>query len=463
VSYAKACRPSSFLHYPAVSPFSLTNSQRLASNKLKGSIPEEIQHLSKLDELGLEHNDLTGSLPTSMEKLTHLQYLDLNFNQLTGSIPQWLGESLGALKALGLGHNSFDGTIPGSLGSSNGLGTNLKTLALDNNLLDGNALSLKRLKHLEYLYISNNDLTGRLDAGLLSDMPFLKEADLSHNRFSNIIPEHLFLMDRLRVLDLGNNDFSGSLPSGTQESIILPPSSMEFFSLRNNSMSSSIPESLLERWSNLTHLDLSMNNFTGEYPAALADKNGLAYLFLGENSFDSGPVPEVILPLTNLRELSLDNLQLRGEIPSWLQDFGQLKLLDLSQNSLTGNISLDFEKMPNLVFLMLNDNDLSGSFPESVASLQDLAVLSLHHNNVTGDASDFGCSDDSAVKLATVDCGDITCRCCSSCCASDDCFKDVVWHALEHNDGTWEEHFLRDDYAFNPEITRAGHHDALRF
>lgn len=413
--------------------------------------------MSTLKVLNLKENALTGSFPASLKKLTQLDFLEMSFNRLTGSIPLWLGDSLGALKVLGLGHNLLHGTIPESLGSS-GLSANLKTLSLDNNFLTGDASTIQRLRNLEYLYISNNDLSGRLDAGLLSDMPFLEEADLSHNRFSKRIPNHLLLMQRLRVLDLGQNDFSGSLPSGQeyQQDVELPPSSMQFFSLRNNSMSSNIPESLLEHWTSLTHLDLSMNDLTGEYPAAFGGMVGLNYLFLGENRFKAGPVPQILQSLKNLRELSLDNLQLQGTIPSWLENLGQLRLLDLSSNSLTGSISLDFEALADLVFLMLNDNLLTGPLPGSVVSMENLVVLSLHHNNMTGDVADSVCTDESTLELVALDCGAIACPCCDACCGNKYCFQDVLWDTLEHYDGKWEKEFQRDDYAFNPKITITG-------
>lgn len=454
------CHSSAFLHLTNIDQCitTLTNLS-IASNNVTGSIPDEIQHLTKLDLLSLEHNSLTGSIPASLDKLTLLEFLDLNFNALTGSIPTWLGPSLGSLKVLGLSHNNLHGSIPASLLQGD-LGINLKTLALDNNMLSGDALPIQRLKNLEFLYLSDNDLSGQLEFGLLADMPFLHEVDLSHNRFSGLIPDHLFLTPKLRVLDLGNNEFSGRLPTGTasHQSVILQPSAIEFLSVRNNSISSTIPESLLGHMPSLTHLDLSMNALEGVYPTTLVGLNNLTYLFLGNNNFEAGPVPKVLQSLTNLRELSLDNLQLEGTIPSWLQGFKQLKLLDLSNNELNGSISLDFEELKNMIFLMLHDNLLTGPLPASIESLKNLIVLSIHHNNVTGDITTFACTEDTGLELVTIDCGVTVCPCCTPCCDSDDCFKDYVWDALKHNDGKWEEQFQRSDYSFNPMITISGNH-----
>jgi hypothetical protein len=62
------------------------------------------------------------------------------------------------------------------------------------------------------------------------------------------------------------------------------------------------------------------------------------------------------------------------------------------------------------------------------------------------------CRENSMVQLLTSDCSDITCECCDECCDSDDCYSGVVWDTLENNQGTWEEHFRRSEYGFNPHI-----------
>lgn len=91
----------------------------------------------------------------------------------------------------------------------------------------------------------------------------------------------------------------------------------------------------------------------------------------------------------------------------------------------------------------------------SILFLYLAVVLSLHHNNITdGDnAASAICTDDSKLKLLTVDCGEISCPCCDTCCDSDDCYQDVLWDTLEHSDGSHEDHFQRSEYSFNPHIT----------
>jgi hypothetical protein len=103
--------------------------------------------------------------------------------------------------------------------------------------------------------------------------------------------------------------------------------------------------------------------------------------------------------------------------------------------------------------LLLSDNKLVGSIPEELGSLEDLVVVSLHHNGLIGEAGDL-CKAESEVQVLTTDCGDITCDCCDECCDSDNCYEGYVWDALENSNGSWEEHFRRADYSFNPHLLK---------
>lgn len=353
-----------------------------AANGLSGSIPDEIRHLSKLDFLDLKHNSITGSLPTALKALPLLDYLDLNANQLTGTIPHWLSDSLPRLKALGLGQNNLHGSIPGSLVRL----SNLKTLSLDGNFLLGDASPIQQLHDMEYLYISDNDFIGRLDQGLLADMPALQEADLSGNKFSisqtdGILPRHLFRLERLRVLDLSNNDIAGSLPDDAFSTPPFQPtelqSSLEFLSLRSNSLLSSIPAGFLAGLTSLTHLDLA-------------------------------------------------------------------------ENRLTGTIDQIFTPLENLKVLLLNDNLLTGPLPDSSVALNALEVLTLHHNNVAGVIGQPFCSGNlQALEILAVDCDVIDCPCCDRCCGENDgkCFEDILADAeysFERSDYSFNPHITMD-------------------
>lgn len=415
----------------------------IPSNNLKGTIPDEIRHLKKLDFLSLKHNDLSGTIPSSLKELTLLDYLDLKYNRMIGSIPHFLGD-LQRLQVLGLSKNQFSGSLPGSFGT-----LRLKTLGLDDNMLTGDLAPISMMNSLEYVYVEDNEFSGKLDHGMLVDLKGLKEADLSGNQLEGAsIPTHIFTLPLLKALDLSDNDITGSLPDTMPENNVL-----EYLSLRRNAVSSAIPNTISNLRA-LTHLDLESNAFTGELPKSLGDLKDLSYLFLGINPLTGGSIPDELKSLTALRELSMEDIQLVGNIPEWIGDTTGLRLLDLRHNELTGSIQVDFSKLKHLEYLMLSDNKLTGEIPVGLGSQTDLEIVSLHHNGLIGEAGGL-CTAKSEIQVLTTDCGEITCDCCDECCDSDNCFQDVVWNILEilENDQTsWEGKFRRADYSFNPHI-----------
>jgi len=227
----------------------------LPSNGLIGSIPPEITHLSQLDFLELRDNSITGSLPTELKKLSLLTYLDMRSNSLTGTVPHWLGDSLNRLQVLGLSNNLFHGSLPGTLGTSL---AHLKTLALDGNLLTGDVGVVRFLRNLEYLYLNNNEFVGRIDHGMLADMPFLLEADMSHNLLSSSVPSYLFHLTRLQGLDLSHNSLTGCLPHFGSD---------------------------MDKLNDLKYLNLSENQLTGSIALDFSKLPNLEVLLLHDNLF----------------------------------------------------------------------------------------------------------------------------------------------------------------------------------
>jgi Leucine-rich repeat (LRR) protein len=75
----------------------------LVKNNLKGSLPSEMRHLSRLDYLDMEQNRLMGSIPEELGYLTNLKYLGLAVNKLEGQIPSTLGgiDNLGKCPMIG--------------------------------------------------------------------------------------------------------------------------------------------------------------------------------------------------------------------------------------------------------------------------------------------------------------------------------------------------------------------------
>ncbi|PUZ55891.1 hypothetical protein GQ55_5G248500 [Panicum hallii var. hallii] len=84
----------------------------LQHNRLSGAIPPGIARLGGLERLVLAHNNLSGPIPFALNNLTALRVLRLDGNNLSGSIPSI---SIPALAIFNVSDNSLNGSIPKSL------------------------------------------------------------------------------------------------------------------------------------------------------------------------------------------------------------------------------------------------------------------------------------------------------------------------------------------------------------
>jgi Leucine-rich repeat (LRR) protein len=417
----------------------------MPDNNLQGTLPSELQFLSSLDMIAMPFNTIIGTIPFELQVLTSLIYIDFKYNQLSGMLPSWIGD-LAALEVLGLSNNQLVGSVPANFGS---LGR-LKTIALDDNAFTGDLDWANHLTNLQYFYGERNMFTGHIGDTFLSNLQLLTELDVSSTALTaEVIPLHLLEHPSLEVLDLSDNNISGSLPE-TQE----VNRALRFLSIRHCNISGSLPGSL-SRFKSLEHLDLTGNAITGSIPNVLGQMTDLRFLFLGDNEFDTmTELPPLFSQLIQLRELSLESTNLSGTIPSWLAYLESLKLLNLSANKLQGTVPQVVWDLPVLGFLLLHDNLLAGDIPIQVKGVEKFEMLTLFKNSFTGDVNSF-CGEKPDLPFLAVDCG-VTCdpSCCEACCRHDDeeCFKADVPKYLTGFEGMWEFGFDRASYGFDPSL-----------
>lgn len=217
--------------------------------------------LKNLKNLTLSSNRLSGRLVPTLGSMSSLQYLDLSNNQLYGPIPAKINDLWG-LHYLNLSKNNFSGRYPTGIGNLQ----QLRVLDLHlNNLWGDVAVIFPDLRNVEHVDLSYNKFFGSLStmgvenvSGLANTVHLL---NLSHNVLSGgfFSGDLVGLFRNLRVLDLGDNQLNGVLPSfsGLQTLSVLR--------LGNNRLYGSIPEELLESVVSLEELDLSGNGFSGKH------------------------------------------------------------------------------------------------------------------------------------------------------------------------------------------------------
>ncbi|KAL6647659.1 hypothetical protein ACP70R_015096 [Stipagrostis hirtigluma subsp. patula] len=188
-----------------------------------------------------------------------------------------------------------------------------------------------RLPHLEVLNLAGNAFHGSLPATFPKG---LKSLDLSGNRLSGRIPPALWNCAALRRLRLSSNSLDGTIPRQ------------------------------IGKLSRLRVLELSGNRLTGGVPPELRHCRDLVKIDLSRNLLH-GQVPSGIRELKKLKFLSLSGNNFSGEIPSGLGQLRSLESLDLSSNSLSGVIPVDLVALRNHTVLLLNENRFNASAPGS--------------------------------------------------------------------------------------------------
>ncbi|KAK4279020.1 hypothetical protein QN277_016786 [Acacia crassicarpa] len=285
---------------------------------------------------------LSGSLPAAISGLTELTQLILSPGIVTGSIPPEIGK-LTKLRVISLPSNRFTGGIPTTFSSLNSLHT---------------------------LDLSHNQLTGSVPPGLTL-LPELRVLILAFNSISGELPS---ISSQLLHLDLKNNVVAGPLPSSL-------PASLRYLSLSNNRMWG--PLNGLATLTELTFLDLSMNQFSGPIPGPLFFIPTLSSLLLQRNNL-SGGIPQTA----------------QGPLIPTSPSYGQGSIVDLSHNSLSGELSTVLDGVESL---FLNNNRLMGSVPEEYfksVSRGSTKTLYLQHNYFTGFPHFDGLSDAASLCLS---------------------------------------------------------------
>jgi len=314
----------------------------ISNNQISGNIPKDFgHHLPNLYRLNLRTNLMEGSIPDSLCKMESLFILDLSENRFSGTIPNCWGRQF--FSVLNVASNRLSGTIPNTFG----------------NLTVG------------WLDLSNNSLHGE---------PFQA---LQSNGW-------------LQILDLGENQFTGKIPSWWAATTVL-----ENLRLRGNLFSAEIPTSLCQCF-NLKILDLADNNLSGSIPPCIVDLRGMMIKgveappaftfdadewakrhfkqFLKGNEYDY--TKQYAYPY--LVNLDLSSNSLMGSIPEDLTALSGLIGLNLSHNHLTGKIPNNIQKMKSLESLDFSDNNLSGPIPTDMSNMDNLGFLNLSYNNLSG-------------------------------------------------------------------------------
>ncbi|KAK1439731.1 hypothetical protein QVD17_05551 [Tagetes erecta] len=342
---------SGFHGHPKFLPWVRLQLFNIEHNQLPGQLP--IPPLTTVI-YDVSNNNLFGEIPPMICEVKSLRVLDLSSNNMTGTLPHCLGNLSSLLLVLDLKRNNFHGPMMYTFTH----GSLMKRIDLSENQFTGQlSKTLANCTNLEFLSLDGNSFEDVFPFWLGS-LPNLQILILRSNKFFGAIqglttPGSVF--QKLRIMDLSNNDFSGQLPKNifqtwnAMKSIdvekssmmetklyVEPRSTFDFpysMTLTNKGVKIEYPHIL----NILIAIDLSSNNFKGHIPESLNDLHGLQSVNLSNNHFTGCVLPS-LGNLRNLESLDLSQNELAGEIPHELLQLNFLSILNVSFNHLHGSI-----------------------------------------------------------------------------------------------------------------------------
>ncbi|KAJ9176207.1 hypothetical protein P3X46_011546 [Hevea brasiliensis] len=312
-----------------------------------------VNMLPSLSQLYLHHRNLLNlpsDLPTA--NFSSVQVLNLQNNNLNTSIPQWLF-NVTNLMELNLMNCQIKGSIVG-----NGWRRlcNLQVLDLSYNELSGEIfqLSLGLFKYLKHLLLGQNSFSGSIPSSI-GKLSFLESLYLPENRMDGIIPDNIGQLSNLVSLDLSRNSWKGVL----SETHFLGLNKLQSFLV--SSMRMSLAINLSNEWMppfNLNNIEITNCDVGSTFPLWLKTQTSLSFLVL-KNASLSGKIPDWLWRLSpQLISLDLSSNQFGGEVPSSLE-FGSGAWIDLSSNYLEGSLPI----WSNVRDLKFDSNMFSGPIP----------------------------------------------------------------------------------------------------
>ncbi|KAJ6881224.1 receptor-like protein 9DC3 [Populus alba x Populus x berolinensis] len=372
---------------PNNSLFSLHNLQQLdlSFNDFNTShISSRFGHFSSLTHLNLSGSDLAGQVPLEVSHLSKLVSLDLSSNYGLSLEPicfDKLVRNLTKLRELYLSWVNMSLVVPDSLMN---LSSSLSSLKLKDCRLQGKfPSSMGRFKHLRYLDLGGNSLTGSIPYDF-EQLTELVSLSLSGNFYLSLEPISFDkIVQNLTKLREVNSAF-GKFPGN----IFLLPNLESLYLSSNEGLTGSFPSSNLSSISEFQHdslvyLYLSNNYLHGTIPSSIFKQENLEALLLVSNSKLTGEISSSICKLRFLEVLDLSDNSLSGSIPLCLGNFSsKLSVLHLGMNNLQGTIPSTFSKGNSLEYLDLNGNELEGEISPSIINCTMLEVLDLGNNKI---------------------------------------------------------------------------------
>nr|AFO66500.1 putative cf-9 protein precursor [Brassica napus] len=337
----------------------------ISNNKIKGQVPGWLWELSTLEYLNISNNTFTSfENPKKLRQPSSLEYLFGANNNFTGRIPSFICE-LRSLTVLDLSSNKFNGSLPRCIGKFSSV---LEALNLRQNRLSGRLPKII-FRSLTSFDIGHNKLVGKLPRSLIANSS-LEVLNVESNRFNDTFPSWLSSLPELQVLVLRSNAFHGPVHQTRF-------SKLRIIDISHNRFSGMLPSNFFLNWTAMHSIgkdgDQSNGNYMGTY-----------YYFDSMVLMNKGVEMELVRILTIYTALDFSENEFEGVIPSSIGLLKELHVLNLSGNAFTGRIPSSMGNLSSLESLDLSRNKLTGAIPQELGNLSYLAYMNFSHNQLVG-------------------------------------------------------------------------------
>lgn len=369
---------------------------------LSGPLPQNLNQLSMLQNVGFQKNLFTGALP-SFSGLSHLQYAYLDYNQFD-TIPADFFNGLSSLEVLALDYINLNASTGWMFPTQLGDAAQLRNLScMQCNLVGTLPSFLGNLSSLSNLKLSFNNLSGEIPASFNNHMS-LQMFWLNNQQGGGGLAgpiDVVTTMSPLNSLWLHGNQFTGTIPESIGDLTLLKD-----LNLNGNKLVGLIPDSLANLA--LDTLDLSNNMLMGPIPKFKAKKVAFGSNMFCQTTQGLPCAPAVVALIEFLGGLNYPSRLVSswaGNDPCggpWLglscSSGTEVNNINMPNFNLSGTLSPAVARLGSLIQIRLQNNNLSGPIPGNWTSLKYLTSLDLSGNNISPPLPSFN----STVKLNLV-------------------------------------------------------------
>jgi Leucine-rich repeat (LRR) protein len=402
----------------------------IASCNRNGNMPGWLLQSTGIEKIDVSGNALTGTFPTNFVNSANITHLDLAWNQfdipeafpdysqfvnivrlrlagsnISGPVPEWVAD-FSELRSLLLGYNNLSGALPAGLSSL----SNLEYIYIQNNAFNFADIAASGILPVDLSYFgysaqknvqiekTETETQVTLDASAVGGDAhtwYKDDVEIDGETSSTLIvdktdvglyycvitnsqyPDLTLTSD---VLDVGV--FANGVYVDEYDALVALYNALGGTSWDDNT--NWLTDEPVSNWygvevwdHHVIELDLSLNNLSGDVPAAIGDLSNLEDLNMARNNITS--IPSEIGNLNSLYGLNFSDCYIT-ELPNTIGDLVNLWYLDFFNNQLSA-LPDEITNLSNLTNFWVSYNQIE--------SLPDLSSLPLENAGVDNNKLTF--------------------------------------------------------------------------